>query len=326
MRVDQRRVDARQGDLRLVRSRRPARRARRPRSPARRSAAPPAARPCTTRRRRRSSAAARAAARRPARRPSSRRRRTACRRGAPRTPSTNALVDLRGRRLVARDDLDLAAPQAGRDLQRVEGDARRSSSATQRRGDLGLGDPEQPQHPLRVTRGARRARRATRRSPARSRHIGCSSRGGPGSTTTVGPVARRAGGTTSPGAVPTGSRIVAPSGTTACLRLAARSASSSRCGQRCASRSQDLADALLQRARRAPSRAPANSATTSAVRSSAVGPEAAARDDQVDALAGQEAQRRAHVLAGGRRRRRCGRARRRARAAARTATARCGRR
>ena len=42
-------------------------------------------------------------------------------------------------------------------------------------------------------------------------HIGCSSRGGPGSTTTVGPgLAAAAGATTSPGAVPTGSSTVAP--------------------------------------------------------------------------------------------------------------------
>ena len=63
-------------------------------------------------------------------------------------------------------------------------------------------------------------------------HISCSSRGGPGSTTTVGPPFADAGGTTRPGAVPTGSRIVAPSGTTACLRLDARTASGSRPGQR----------------------------------------------------------------------------------------------
>ena len=52
-------------------------------------------------------------------------------------------------------------------------------------------------------------------------HIGCSSRGGPGSTTTTGEP-----GTTRPGAVPTGSSTVAPGGTIACLRLPARIASS----------------------------------------------------------------------------------------------------
>ena len=54
------------------------------------------------------------------------------------------------------------------------------------------------------------------------RHIGWSSRGGPGSTTTVG-----LPGTTTPGAVPTGSMMNEPSGTSACLRFAARTASKS---------------------------------------------------------------------------------------------------
>jgi hypothetical protein len=53
-------------------------------------------------------------------------------------------------------------------------------------------------------------------------HMGCSSRGGPGSTTTVG-----VPGTTTPGAVPTGPRTSAPAGTIACLRLAAMTASKS---------------------------------------------------------------------------------------------------
>ena len=60
-----------------------------------------------------------------------------------------------------------------------------------------------------------------------TRHIGCSSRGGPGSTTTTG-----LPGTITPGAVPTGSITVAPSGISACLRLAARIASGSQCRKR----------------------------------------------------------------------------------------------
>jgi len=52
-------------------------------------------------------------------------------------------------------------------------------------------------------------------------HIGLSSRGGPGSTSTVRPSGP---GTTRPGAVPIGSSGVAPSGTMACLRFAASSA------------------------------------------------------------------------------------------------------
>ncbi|CFR72811.1 Uncharacterised protein [Mycobacterium tuberculosis] len=48
-------------------------------------------------------------------------------------------------------------------------------------------------------------------------HIGCSSRGGPGSTIIAGRP-----GTTRPGAVPTGSITCDPAGIMACLRLAAR--------------------------------------------------------------------------------------------------------
>ena len=55
---------------------------------------------------------------------------------------------------------------------------------------------------------------------AAAAHIGTNSLGGPGSTTTVGP-SSPSGGTTSPGAVPTGSRIVAPSGIVACFKLPA---------------------------------------------------------------------------------------------------------
>ena len=77
----------------------------------------------------------------------------------------------------------------------------------------------------------RRSQPGTDRSAIAVFHIGWSSRGGPGSTTTVGPVPL-AGGTTRPGAVPTGSSTVAPSGITACLRFDARTASASRPGQR----------------------------------------------------------------------------------------------
>jgi hypothetical protein len=59
----------------------------------------------------------------------------------------------RRRRLEARDDLDLAAAQAGRDLEVAERDAALGGEA-QRLGDLRLGDPEQAQHPALVTRRA----------------------------------------------------------------------------------------------------------------------------------------------------------------------------
>ncbi len=102
-------------------------------------------------------------------------------------------------------------------------------------------------------------------------HIGCSSRGGPGSTTTVGRSRSAGGGTTSPGAVPTGSSTVAPSGTVACLRLPSRTASMSTFGKRLASgrrisamRSSTAGSSVISRPWKRP--------TTSAVRSSAVGP------------------------------------------------------
>ena len=79
------------------------------------------------------------------------------------------------------------------------------------------------------------------------------------------------GGTTSPGAVPTGSSTVAPAGTTACLRLERLRASRSRFGQRASIgsrmpqiRSSSAGSSSISR--------PENRATISAVRSSAVGP------------------------------------------------------
>ena len=96
-------------------------------------------------------------------------------------------------------------------------------AATER--DLGLRHAVEPQHPLLERAGPVEHARAAASVSTAAAHIGRSSPGGPGSTTTSGP-APSAGGTTSPGAVPTGSRIVAPSGTIACLRLPARIASS----------------------------------------------------------------------------------------------------
>ena len=97
-------------------------------------------------------------------------------------------------------------------------------------------------------------------------HIACSSLGGPGSTITVGVPA-----ITRPGAVPTGSSTVAPTGTRACLRLAARTASKSTLSKRaiiglriCAIRSSSASSSTRSR--------PQNWATVATVRSSAVGP------------------------------------------------------
>ncbi len=121
-------------------------------------------------------------------------------------------------------------------------------------------------------------------------HIGWSSRGGPGRTTKT----RSPAGTTKPGAVPTGSSAIAPSGTIACLRLAA-------------------ADGLLVEAE-APREAAqdrrnlplhflvehqlAAGEAGDDLRGEVVGgrPQAAGGNDQVHVLGGQEAERRPEVV------------------------------
>ena len=144
----------------------------RPRRPASPSGAPRAARPCTTPR---VATVRPAGAIRPPRSsaatcsstvlPSSENSVSgvARRARAPRTPRRPP----RASRLVARHDLDLAAPQAGRDLQPLERHALALGRA-QRLGDLRLGDPEQAQHPPPVRRRARE-RRAQRRGLHRRR-------------------------------------------------------------------------------------------------------------------------------------------------------------
>ena len=97
-------------------------------------------------------------------------------------------------------------------------------------------------------------------------HIGCSSRGGPGSTTTVG-----LPGTTTPGAVPTGSITTAPTGTMACLRLAARTASKSPVPMRAISFFK-ISAILFSSSASSTSSRPQNRATVATVMSSAVGP------------------------------------------------------
>ncbi len=115
---------------------------------------------------------------------------------------------------------------------------------------------------------ARASTSRTTPTPTAASHIGRSSPGGPGSTTTHGPPST---GTTSPGAVPTGSSTTAPEGTSACLRLPARRLSSLTSRQR--PRSAEMIPQIRSSSPASSSReTPANSATTSAVRSSAVGP------------------------------------------------------
>ncbi len=159
--------------------------------------------------------------------------------------------------------------------------------------------------PVAARAGERGSQRGRLRPPA---HIGCSSRGGPGSTTTVGPGAGWAprsppralaasgdGATTSPGAVPTGSSTVAPRGIVACLRLPARTASRSRLGKRVASRAHDLGDAPLERLveHHLATLEAADDLGRQVVRRR---PQPAAGHDDVDALPRHERERRTHVL------------------------------
>jgi hypothetical protein len=114
--------------------------------------------------------------------------------------------------------------------------------------------------------------RATGSAATAAGHMPWSSAGGPGSTRTVGPVRPSAGGTTRPGAVPTGARTVAPAGTCACLRTpAAVDSGSARQPRRAISRS-TISPIRRSRAGSGEEGRPWNEATTSAVRSSAVGP------------------------------------------------------
>src|SRR5690625_182641 len=100
-------------------------------------------------------------------------------------------------------------------------------------------------------------------------HIGCSSRGGPGNTTTVG-----VPGTTTPGAVPTGSRMCEPAGIIACLRLAARTVAKSGAPAplKRAIIGLRMSAMWASRAGSSTTSRPQNRATVSTVRSSAVGP------------------------------------------------------
>ncbi len=117
------------------------------------------------------------------------------------------VIDALGGGLIARDDLDLAPFQAGGDLETLECDTPALGDA-QRLGDLRLGDAEQPQRPLPVLGGPpqRVAQRRRLRPPAstsaaaRAAGRAARRRSGPAGLSSV-----LAGGTTSPGAVPTGS-------------------------------------------------------------------------------------------------------------------------
>ena len=126
----------------------------------------------------------------------------------------------------------------------------------------------------------------------------CSSAGGPGRTSTGGPVrpvGRRddeARARCRPAPAPW-----RPSGTSACLRIAG--GRRLRIGAPAASGHQpldDLADPLLQRRGRRPTGGPGTRPTTSAVRSSAVGPSPPEVITSATPVPGEEAQRAAQVL------------------------------
>ena len=89
-------------------------------------------------------------------------------RGARATSSTKRVVGVLAAGLVARRDLDLAAAQAGRDLERASRSTPVALGDAQRLGDLRLGDPEQPQRSPARTSVAPRERRAQRRRSARA--------------------------------------------------------------------------------------------------------------------------------------------------------------
>ena len=92
-------------------------------------------------------------------------------------------------------------------------------------------------------------------------------------------------GTTSPGAVPSGSSAVEPRGIIACLRLAARIASVSNRRQRLA-KARRIAAIFSSISSSSTISRPAKRPTTSAVRSSAVGPSPPDCDDQLHPLGG----------------------------------------
>ena len=212
-----------------------------------------------------------------------------------RTTASNASVGRLGRRLVPGHHLELPAAQARRDLQPVEPRAR-GLGRPQRLGDLGLRDAVQAQRVLRDTWSRPRSPRANVSAAAAAGHISCSSRGGPGSTTTVGPPFADAGGTTRPGRRPDRiedrralrhDRLLAVGRADAPPdRGPASARGSGRGSRRCAPRAR----------RRGPSRRPWKAPTTSAVRSSAVGPSPPLVTIRSTPIEARNASARVHVL------------------------------
>ena len=225
------------------------------------------------------------ATRRPGRRRAARRRRTACRRGGRGEEFDNAAyasAPAGSKRVETSISPRLRQVVISRPPRSTPVAAR----LPQRLGDLGLGDPEQAQHLAAGRRSPRRSPAETPRSRSRAPTSAAARAAGPGSTTTVGP-ARARRGTTSPGAVPTGSRTVAPAGID--RLLAVRRADRLRV---------DAGPALRQRARISAIRSSSRSSSTISRPLEAADDlcrhivggraETAARDDQGEALRGHE--------------------------------------
>ena len=240
MRLDQRRVDARAARSSPRWRTPPRRRPRTPTTPAR-SVSRAASSPRGARLRRREPAALQQRRDLLVDRASRPRRRSRAR-GARDHQLHQALVAAAASRLVAGDHLDLAAPQAGRDLEPAEAPSRARPRAASRRSRTRAGRTSAPSSARSSVRPAIGLAARARSRPPR-RHIGCSSRGGPGRTTTD----RRSPGTTRPGRRADRVDHVAPSGTIACLRLARSHRLGVPVPEAPHQRREDLADALLER-------------------------------------------------------------------------------
>ena len=146
----------------------------------------------------------------------------------------------------------------------------------QRVRDLRLRHAEQPQHPAAVLGGAG-GRGLNASVWIAVAHIGWSSRGGPGSTTTVGRALARRHHQPRGGAHRVDHRRAVGDHRLLAVRDSDRLTVEVRPAR--ASTGEDLLDPPLEAGSSSTISRPANSPTTSAVRSSAVGPEPAARDD-----------------------------------------------
>ena len=223
----------------------------------------------------------------------------------PRMSSDEGRVGVLRARLVERRDLDLAAPQARRDLQRREVESGLLGDE-ERLGDLGLGDPHQPQDRLLVDRSRPRSRHETRPSRAPPPTSAAARAAGRAARRPSGPPSSAAGGTTTPGAVPTGSSTVAPCGHVRLLARAARHRGAVDVRPALRERRDDRRDPLLQLRveHQRPAREVGDHLGREVVRRRA---EPAARDDQVHALGARGSAARRPCPRGGRRRSRCAR-------------------